>query len=392
MNGLSERVLLVENEPQRIDLIMHQVLEPMGYQVELAADASTGIDKALHDPPDLIIVNLKLPDLSGKDLLVALNSRGHNIPVIILAESGMENDILQAVRLGASDYLNLPIRETELVSVLERVLKQSEDNKRRAQLAAELEQTKKALDDRLRDLSALSALGKMIFSLTDEASLHEKIMQAAVYLTRADRGWLLLKLFDQDLSLSAHHNVPSSLLPKNDQAWEDGLSTLVALSGEPLSIHGEALSKFKVSKLGRSALVSPIKSREGTIGVIVVMRKSDHAFSPENARTLAAVADFAAAGLINIALTNRLDEQASADAGFHTSLASLEAESGRTFSRLSPEMRKELVLANAYIGMLVDEQLGKLKAEQIDALQIIRDKLQAMVDRLESGAGIKETE
>lgn len=392
MNGLSERVLLVENDPQRIDLIMHQVLEPMGYQVELAADASTGIEKALHDPPDLIIVNLKLPDLSGKDLLVALNSQGQEIPVIIMAESGMENDILHAVRLGASDYLNLPIRETELVSVLERVLKQAHNNKRRAQLAAELEQTKKALEGRLRDLSALSALGKMMPSLTDEGSLHEKIIQAAVFLTRADRGWLLLKLFDQDLSLSAHHNVPPSLLPKKDQAWEDGLSTLVALSGEPLSIHGEALSQFKVSKLGRTALVMPIKSRDETVGVIVVMRKSDRAFSPESARMLVAVADFAALGLMNTALMSRLDEQTSSDAALNTALAGLAGESGGAFKGLSPKMRKELILANAYIGMLVDEQLGKLKAEQIDALQIIREKLQVVVDRLESGGGFRDTE
>lgn len=391
MNGPTERVLLVENDPQTIDLIIHQVLEPMGYQVELVADASTGIDKALHDPPDLIIVNLKLPDLSGKDLLVALNSQGQEVPVIIMAEEGMHNDILQAVRLGAADYLNVPVRETELVSVLERVLKQAHDRKRQAQLAAQLEETNQALEQRVRDLSALHALGKMIPSLSNEGALHEKIMQAAIYLTRADRGWLLLKSFQADLSLSAHHNLPPSMLPKEDQAWEDGLSTLVALSGEPLSIHGEALSRFKVSKLGRSALVTPIKSGDETAGVIVVMRISARPFSADSAKMLEAVADFATVGLLNSALMSRLDEQTAFKRALETAVPGVGGESGQLVPRLSPEMRKELVLANAYIGMLVDEQLGKLKAEQVDALQIIRDKLEAVVDRLEAGGSASES-
>lgn len=385
MNGPTARVLLVENDPQTIDLIIHQVLEPMGYQVELAADASTGIEKAIHDPPDLIIVNLKLPDLSGKDLLVALNSQDKAIPAIIIAEDGMQNDILQAVRLGAADYLNLPVRETELVSVVERVLKQAHGRVRQAQLAAQLEETNEALEQRVRDLSALHALGKMIASVSDERSLHEKIMQAAIYLTRAERGWLLLRSSGDDLTLSAHHNLPPSMLPKEGQAWEDGLSTLVALSGEPLSIHGEALSRFNVSKLGRAALVMPIKDGDQATGVIVVLRMSAQPFSADSAKMLEAVADFATVGLMNTALKSRIDQQAAFERSIKTAIPGAES------SRLSPEMRKELVLANAYLGMLVDGQLGQLKAEQVDALHIIRDKLAVLVDRLEVGGSVNES-
>jgi len=76
MDGSAEHILLVESDPDIRELIVRQALLPLGYQVQVADDASAAIMQAAKSAPDLVIVDLNLIGLSGKDLLVAFNSQG----------------------------------------------------------------------------------------------------------------------------------------------------------------------------------------------------------------------------------------------------------------------------------------------------------------------------
>src|SRR5512144_3238107 len=95
MNSSRERILLVENDPDISDVIAHQTLEILGYEVQVARAAAPALQEAGNFSPDLVIANLELPGLSGKDLLVALSSQGLDIPVIVLAQKGREADLVQ---------------------------------------------------------------------------------------------------------------------------------------------------------------------------------------------------------------------------------------------------------------------------------------------------------
>ncbi len=75
-----EKILVVESDPDIADLISRQALAPLGYQPHVVSDAAAAIQQARENPPDLIITNLNLPDLSGKDLLTALTSSGSPHP------------------------------------------------------------------------------------------------------------------------------------------------------------------------------------------------------------------------------------------------------------------------------------------------------------------------
>ncbi|NTU75166.1 MAG: response regulator transcription factor, partial [Anaerolineaceae bacterium] len=108
MPAIRDRVLLVENDPVICDLIGKQALQAAGFQYFVVSDVNSAISRSLQLAPDLIIVDLNLPGLSGKDLLVALNSQGVDIPIIVLAQKGMEQDVIQSLRLGATDYMIWP--------------------------------------------------------------------------------------------------------------------------------------------------------------------------------------------------------------------------------------------------------------------------------------------
>src|SRR3989304_2218909 len=94
-----EKVLVVDEDVDVLDLLGRQVLTPLGFTVATAETAGGAIGRALPLRPDLIGASLTLPGLSGKDLLVALRSQGLDMPVLVTANEGREADAVQAFRL-----------------------------------------------------------------------------------------------------------------------------------------------------------------------------------------------------------------------------------------------------------------------------------------------------
>ena len=306
-----ERVLVVDEDPEVIDLVARQVLEPLGYSVATAGDAAGAIQQALTFAPDLVIASLSLPGLSGKDLLVALRSQGLNVPTLVTAQEGMDADAIQAFRLGASDYLVKPLRETEVVSAVERAISEIRLRHEREQLAKQLEESNLQLERRVRELTTLFGLGKTVTSTTHQGQLFNKLMEGSIYVTEADMGWVLLpEENDPQLYLRAQRNLPSDLKGKLHQPWDDGVSSLVMLSGEALAIHGEGLSQFKLARFGEAALIAPITVRDQSIGVITVARVEARPFSERAQAMLEAVADYASISLVNARLFQALEARA----------------------------------------------------------------------------------
>lgn len=306
-----ERVLVVDEDPDVLDLLARQVLGPLGYQVETADDAGGAIQQALNFAPDLIIASLTLPGLSGKDLLVALRSQGMEVPMLVTAREGMEGNAIQAFRLGARDYLVKPLREAEVVSATERALNEVRLRSERSQLAEQLAESNRQLESRVRQLTTLYGIGKAVTSTTNQSQLFTKLMEGSLYVCEADLGWILLVEEGTDkLILRAERNLPPALAGKLHQPWDDGVSSLILLSGEPLNIQGEGLAKFKLARIAKAALLAPIKVRNRPIGVLCVAHTEPRPFSERDQRMLEAVADYASISLVNARLFQALEARA----------------------------------------------------------------------------------
>jgi two-component system NtrC family sensor kinase len=164
----------------------------------------------------------------------------------------------------------------------------------------------------VRELTTLYGIGKAVTSTTNQAQLFNKLMEGSQYVTEADLGWVLLEEEGtEQLVLRAQKNLPPALAAKLHQPWDDGVSSLVMLSGEALSIHGEGLSQFKLARIGKAALLAPIKVREQTIGVICVARQEARPFGEREQAMLEAVADYASISLVNARLFQVLEARAS---------------------------------------------------------------------------------
>lgn len=370
-----ERVLVVDEDPDVLDQIAREVLKPMGYQVATAGEASSAIQQALQFGPDLIIASLTLPGLSGKDLLVALRSQGTDVPMLVTAPSGMESDAIQAFRLGAHDYLVKPLREAEVVAALERVIKEIRLRREHRQLAEQLAESNRQLERRVRELTTLFGLGKTVTSTTHQGQLFAKLIEGSLYVTEADMGWVLVrKEGSDDLYLRAENNLPEALRNKISEPWDDGVSSLVMLSGEALAIHGEGIAKFKLSTFTSAALIAPIRVKDQPIGVLCVARSAQRPFSERQLVMLEAVADYASISLVNARLFQALESRARRlEQQIQHKISGVQVDTGWL-----EDIHRNLRAARGEIQLLRDEDLSSSG----QTLQTVSQDLESVITKL----------
>lgn len=108
------KILVIEDEP-KIQHIIKAYLEKEGFQVETASDGPTGLALAQNGRPDLIILDLMLPGLSGENLLTRFRQESE-IPIIIVSAKSSEDERIFGLTIGADDYLVKPFSPRELVA------------------------------------------------------------------------------------------------------------------------------------------------------------------------------------------------------------------------------------------------------------------------------------
>ncbi|MBI5952129.1 MAG: response regulator [Chloroflexi bacterium] len=367
-----ELILIVENDPDIADLIGRQSLKPLGYQVTVVGDAASAIKFATQSTPSLILADLNFPGLSGKDMLAALNAQGVKSPVIVIATKGQEHDAIQAFRLGATDVMFWPLKDAEVVSVVERALNQTREARERQKLDRQLKAMNEELQRKLRDLTTILSTAKAVVSVTDQRVLFDMILESAMKVADANICWLLLR---EDRSkaflLRAQRNLPESWARRMNQPVDDGISSLVALSGESLVMSGAPLQKLKVSALGNSIAVIPIKIKNEVIGLLLAARKADVEISRDTQTLLEAMADFASISLVNARLFHALEKTAeNARTGENHRYATLES--------VRAAIRSELQVASYPLNFVLTETPGKLTPEQRQALESVQSALQRL--------------
>jgi two-component system KDP operon response regulator KdpE len=124
-----EEILIIDDEPQ-IRKLLEINLEGQGYKVRQAETAEMGLQLAANHPPDLILLDIGLPDKSGQDLLVELKN-WYNQSIIMISVLDNEEEIVKALDNGASDYVTKPFRTNELLARIRACLNRNkvEDNK-----------------------------------------------------------------------------------------------------------------------------------------------------------------------------------------------------------------------------------------------------------------------
>jgi two-component system alkaline phosphatase synthesis response regulator PhoP len=114
----TQRILVVEDE-ESIALGVRDALQHAGFQAEVVHDGARALERIRAEQPDLVVLDLMLPGMSGLDVLDTLRKEKRTTRVVILTALATENDLVRGFELGADDYMKKPFSPRELVARVE---------------------------------------------------------------------------------------------------------------------------------------------------------------------------------------------------------------------------------------------------------------------------------
>lgn len=307
-----DRVLIVDDDPEVRELLMDQIFNPNKFEVFEARDGAEGLDKVSEHQPDLIYIDLVMPGLTGKDMLVGIKSRQFEGPIIVGVKRGKEPTAIEAFRFGATDYITKPIREPEMMSVVSRALGDIQLRKERDNLMTQLQTSNAKLESQLNHLTTLQNLGRNLTAMHNIDEMFEAVLAGAVSVTESDHATLIL-LDEQSgkLVLRAGKNMTLVMQEKLGEPISDELAKLVMTSEEPAVVAGDGLKRFKIARDISAAIYAPMIVHGKAIGVMTVgNHRKRKVFDEEMGSVVNALADYAAIAIVNARLFSALDKRA----------------------------------------------------------------------------------
>lgn len=157
------RKLLIIDDDTIVRHSMVSYLEDSGYDVREAENGPTGLSLFASFKPDLVLSDLKMPDMSGMEVLQEIHRLSPDTPVIVISGFGVMGDVVEALRLGASDYLIKPIADMEVLDhAIRQSLERCELLEQNRIYREELERTNRELKDNLKIFERDQQAGRQV--------------------------------------------------------------------------------------------------------------------------------------------------------------------------------------------------------------------------------------
>ena len=224
----SEIILVVDDNRQIANYLAGKILPSLGYETLIAYDGKTALATIARQEISLILLDYQLSDTTGLELLRQMVEEGFSIPTILVTAHGSEQIVVDAFRLGIQDYLTKPVDADSLELAISRALSETRLKKEKVELTSQL-------NDQVSWLKVLSKIGQSVTSTLDVDEVLRRIVEAGVYLTHAEEGFLSL-LDDQSgqLFLRAVKNIDQEKSKILHLPVNDSLVGTVVRTGKPL--------------------------------------------------------------------------------------------------------------------------------------------------------------
>lgn len=293
-----DKILVIDDEELILD-IAREILTNTGYDVTITSDGHEGIRLLLNEKFSLLLTDVRMPDVSG--LEVIQHVRGHNreIPIIIITGHGTLDTAIKALKLGAQGFLLKPFTAAEL----------------RAAVAEALEKTRLLSDNiRMRALMPLFEVSKEIISETDTRKLLKLIVSIAVRETQADRASLFLMDEVTGDSVMEHNYgyTPASASDFREDHLKRLASLLIKENKPVLIVPGLPMPEGFEEMPGTkdfSSIYVPLTVRSKCIGILSLGRSgAEHPFTLPEVELISVLSGQAAVAIENARLYQKLQQ------------------------------------------------------------------------------------
>lgn len=294
----TDLILLAMEESPTLGLL-ERALHASGYAVAIAKDTATLDKSLLETSPTLVVISDQLDGKPGLKLSIGILERFPTIPIVLFADKDDPQLVKKALKAGLSDVIHPPLRIEEIVEAVKHSQKRAEhmgDWVRR-----EVRRTTASLEQRVNELETLVKLGRSITGSLDIDSVLTSVVTAAVELTGAEEGHLLL--LDEktnELYMRAGRNFEENFARTFRLPVKDSLAGQVMHTGQPVSFNEDSPNKIKTAYLVYSLIYVPLHAQDRVIGVLGVdNRQNKRPFSQHHELLMTVLSDYAAIAIQN---------------------------------------------------------------------------------------------
>ncbi len=294
-----EKILIIDDEDFILDL-SRDILTNSNYSVKTVSDGREGIRFLETEKFDLLLTDVRMPDIDGLDVVKQVRLTNKELPIIIITGHGTLDTSIKALRLGAQGFLLKPFTPAELRSAVSEALE-------KARLLRE--------NIRMRTLMPLFEVSKEIISEVDPKRLLGRIIDIAVKETRADRAFVclidemtgeILTMEDCGLSSSFSSQLIERYGRKIAARIVEEKKPLIITPGDKLPPDLEGMREFEGIS---SNIYMPMTVRGNVIGILHISRAgAERHFSPSEIELVSVLGGQAAAAIENARLYEKLEQ------------------------------------------------------------------------------------
>lgn len=306
----NERVLIINNSIAECEFIVEQVLTPNGYASVIGADCDQ-TQTLLAQLPDLILMDLSTVEAMDCSPLAMMAQQGLTVPVVVLVGQDVESLPLGLLRQGAKAYVTKPFEAADVLAAIEQSLTETRLCQERATLIERLKAADDRIEQHLKELNTLFGVGKSVTAAFNREQLFSRLVEAAIYLTRAEESSLLLVDETSDeLYVAATRGMDEWSAHSLRVSVADSLAGSVVTSGQALILDQEALTEADPDSPATALMYVPLYLRGQIKGVLgVTHRQQHHTFTNHQLRLLSTLADYGAIFLDSVQLTDQIERE-----------------------------------------------------------------------------------
>jgi len=292
VNKNKDRIVVIDDEERMCDSLA-ALLSGDGYDVATFCSSPEAVDQIRRRRVDLVITDIKMPEMDGIDVLNAVREVDEGVPVILMTGYASLDSALDAIAKGAYDYLLKPVEFTYLELVVKRALEKRRGDLERLSLLEELKLANMLQQRRISELNALYEAGKSIGSAANLKKLLKQIVTLASTVTESQIGSImLLDETGEFLTIEAAIGLDPVVVEQTRLSLGSSIAGYVAMTGDPLIVEDldadERFEQINSERYGHASLLCcPLKIKNRVIGVINMASKQDNsAFAEGDLRLL----------------------------------------------------------------------------------------------------------
>lgn len=299
-----------------------EILEAQGYLVTVVPTAEEALPLFASQDFDIVLTGLMLSGMSCFNMMKIFKQRKPEIDVIILSSNDSAFNVIKALRLGAYDFIVLPIDdETVLYNVIEGALEKQEQDRKKDHLVNELIKKNNGLHETLGIMKKVNQISAVLMSTFDIPGILKKLVETSTETLFASKGYiLLLDKGGENLSVKVCSGIDPAYTQKFRLPYGKGISGQVVASGKPLLVQETGDESFLSAIMDEniedamlsapSILSVPIRVQGKTAGALTISGGvKGKPFTEDHLEFLTVLSRYATIALSNAGVVHNLKKQ-----------------------------------------------------------------------------------